>query len=122
MLASAIGEADIRNALAQTLVGKPGWSESFVNYVAGNGYVQATVLLFDRLRAGGMTVPAGSQALVVSRPSLRSWKPSDSPRTAASACLAGSLSASAALPHPDSTSKPRTTLDVTARTFIWSTD
>lgn len=58
VLASASSDPEIRRELVKTLTGKPTWSESFVNYLAGNGPdPKSTATLFLDLRRAGVTVP-----------------------------------------------------------------
>lgn len=66
VLASASGDPAIRSELAKTLVGKPLWGESFINFVAGHGPdPRSTAALFVELRRAGATVPASARAGVI---------------------------------------------------------
>lgn len=67
VLAAAIDDGAVRAALLRTLVRKPNWSAAFADYVAGNGLPRATAQLFRGLQRAGITVPAQSQATVLSR-------------------------------------------------------
>ena len=58
VLASACGDPVVRTELIKTLVRKPLWGESFINFVAGNSPdPRSTAALFVGLRRAGLTVP-----------------------------------------------------------------
>lgn len=63
VLASASGDPEIRRELVKTLAGKPMWSESFIEFVAGKGPdPKSTAALFIALRRGGIAVPETARA------------------------------------------------------------
>ncbi len=66
VLASASGDPAIRRELVKTLAGKPAWSESFVNFVAGGGPdPKSTAALFLDLRRARVPVPEIARARAV---------------------------------------------------------
>lgn len=68
VLASAISVADVRNAMVNTLILRPTWSDLFISYIAGNGEDPVMVAeLFRALAGHGVTVSQGAQAAVVNR-------------------------------------------------------
>lgn len=67
VLATAIEEASVRDALIKTLARKPGWGTAFSEYAAGKGPPHATAQLFGGLQQVGVPVPPYNQAAVVSR-------------------------------------------------------
>lgn len=68
VLASAIGDNGIRQALIATLVQRPAWSEQFLGFVAGTGPdAQATASLFETLQRRGIALPVGAAPTLVGR-------------------------------------------------------
>lgn len=68
VLASAISDSDIRQALIATLVLRPAWSEQFLGFVAGTGPdARATASLFEALQRRGIALPAGAAPALVGR-------------------------------------------------------
>lgn len=66
ILASAITDPEVRVALLRVLTARPGWGNSFVNYVAGNSKdARATVGLFDGLRRAGVLVAPEASAVAI---------------------------------------------------------
>jgi hypothetical protein len=66
VLAKAIADSAIRVELARTLLLKPLWGASFVEYVAANGpEPQATAALFRNLRRTGFSVSASGQTALI---------------------------------------------------------
>lgn len=58
VLASASSDPAIRRELVKMLAGKPAWSESFVNFIAGSGPdPKSTAALFLDLRRAGVAMP-----------------------------------------------------------------
>lgn len=67
VLGSAVTDPSVRAALLRTLVARPAWGESFVNYVAGNGAdAKATAALFSGLKRAGFPVAVEASAVVIS--------------------------------------------------------
>lgn len=68
VLASAITDAEIRQALVATLTKRPMWSDQFIGFVSGNGPdARATASLFEALHRRGIVLPAGSPAALIGR-------------------------------------------------------
>lgn len=68
ILASAINDAEIRQALLTTLAKRPAWSNQFIGYVSGNGPDPlATASLFEAIHRIGIIFPAGSSATLIGR-------------------------------------------------------
>lgn len=66
ILASAINDAKIRDALSKVLVTKPAWGEPFIDYVAGSGPDPvAAAILMNRARRTGVPVSEAARAGVV---------------------------------------------------------
>lgn len=66
VLASASADPVIRRELVKTLAGKPMWSESFVNFAAGNSTdPKSTAALFIDLRRAGVPVSGMARAAAV---------------------------------------------------------
>lgn len=66
ILASAISDADIRKALLKTMMGRPVWGPSFVNYASANAQSEAAIRLFQSMARAGLTVTDEPRARVVS--------------------------------------------------------
>ncbi|MGW8192428.1 hypothetical protein [Sphingomonas hankookensis] len=68
VLASAISDPDIRQALVSRLVQRPIWSDQFLASIAATGpEVRATAILFEALQRRGITLPSGAASALVSR-------------------------------------------------------
>lgn len=68
VLVTAIGEADVRSALVDTLSRRPPWGEQFITSVSSNGPdTRATADLFRMLHRRGVALPAGASAALVQR-------------------------------------------------------
>lgn len=68
VLASAITDAEIRQALVATLTKRPIWSDQFTGFVSGNGPdPRATASLFEALHRRGIALPAASPAALIGR-------------------------------------------------------
>jgi len=66
VLATAIAEPGVRQALATTLLGRPAWAASLIDYLAATGpEPRATAALFTQLRRGGIMInPAASAGVI----------------------------------------------------------
>lgn len=68
IMANAISDAEIRQALIATLAKRPAWSDQFIGYVSGNGPdARATASLFEAVHRRGIVLPAGSPAALIGR-------------------------------------------------------
>lgn len=68
IMAKAISDAEIRQALVATLAKRPAWSDQFIGYVSGNGPdARATASLFEAVHRRGIVLPAGSPAALIGR-------------------------------------------------------
>lgn len=67
VLAAAIDDPTVREALLRRLVNKPGWSPAFADYVAENGSPGAAAQLFERSQRIGVPVSEQDQATVLAR-------------------------------------------------------
>lgn len=68
VLASAISDAEIRQALISTLARRPAWSEPFLGFVAGTGPdARATAKLFEAVQRRGIALPGGAAPALVGR-------------------------------------------------------
>lgn len=66
VLTSASADPEIRRGLVRTLAGKPAWSESFVNFVAGSSPdPKSAAALFLDLRRAGVAVSETARARAV---------------------------------------------------------
>ncbi len=66
VLAGAIAEPAVRQGLIATLARKPGWSEAFVDYVAGNGPdPRVNAAFLSGARRAGVAVPEASSAALI---------------------------------------------------------
>lgn len=68
VLAAASAEPQIASSLTRTLVAKPAWGASFVEYVAGSGPgARATARLLRGLHSAGLLISEHAQAVTISR-------------------------------------------------------
>ncbi|MEN2749566.1 hypothetical protein [Sphingomonas sp. T9W2] len=68
VLASAISDTDIRQALFATLLQRPAWSDQFLAFVASTGPdARATASLFEALQRRRIALPAGAAPALVGR-------------------------------------------------------
>lgn len=68
VLAAASAESPIALALTRTLVAKPAWGASFVEYIAGSGPdVLATARLLRGLHSAGLSISEHAQAVTITR-------------------------------------------------------
>lgn len=68
VLASAIGDTEIRQELVATMARRPMWNDQFLGFVAGNGSdARATASLFVALHRRRITLPQGAAPALVSR-------------------------------------------------------
>lgn len=68
VLASAILDPIIRNALVERLAYRPAWSDAFVNYIAANDAdPTATVALLRSLSRKGIKTSAGDSAILIKK-------------------------------------------------------
>ncbi len=68
VLASAISDTEIQQALIATLARRPAWSEQFLGFVAGTGPdTRATANLFEAVRRRGIALPIGAAPALVGR-------------------------------------------------------
>lgn len=66
VLASAITQVDVRDALMRTLRHKPGWMMAFIDYVANNGPdPRATMLFFQSMQRVDAGVPRAAKIAVI---------------------------------------------------------
>jgi hypothetical protein len=66
ILATAIQDPKVRQAVVTVLLGKPRWSDAFVEFLADRGpRPEASALLLLDMRRSGLVVPAGPQAELV---------------------------------------------------------
>lgn len=66
VLASAIGDPAISQALGDTMRARPPWSEAFFDFVAGSGASPvAAASLFSRLSRQGVEPPASARARII---------------------------------------------------------
>lgn len=68
VLASAIGDTEIRQELAATMVRRPSWNDQFLGFVAGNGTdARATASLFETLHRRQIGLPLGAAPMLIGR-------------------------------------------------------
>ncbi len=68
ILASAIGNTEIRQELAETMARRPIWNDQFLGFVAGNGAdARATASLFETLHRHRIGLPQGAAPMLVGR-------------------------------------------------------
>ncbi|WP_294320550.1 hypothetical protein [uncultured Sphingomonas sp.] len=68
VLASAIGDTEIRQELVATMARRPMWNNQFLGFMAGNGSdARATASLFEALHRRRIMLPQGAAPALVSR-------------------------------------------------------
>lgn len=68
VLASAIGDEEIRQELVATMARRPMWNDQFLGFVAGNGSdARATASLFEALHRRRIMLPQGAAPALISR-------------------------------------------------------
>lgn len=68
ILASAISDVEIRQALVATLTKRPAWSDQFIGYMSVNGPdARATANLFEAIHRRGIALPPESPAALIGR-------------------------------------------------------
>lgn len=68
VLASAIADADIATALVKTLATRPAWTQSFIEFAAGNGTdPRATAQLFREVSGAAVPISDSARAMVINR-------------------------------------------------------
>ncbi len=65
ILASALGDPEIRGALVKTMIGRPLWGPSFINFASANASSEAATSLFRSLSRAGVPITDEPRARVV---------------------------------------------------------
>lgn len=65
ILASALGDPEIRGALVKTMIGRPVWGPSFINFASANASSEAATSFFRRLSRVGLPITDEPRARLV---------------------------------------------------------